>query len=80
MGLLSAPIRGLLWVFQEVADRAEEELYGDEPVKAELTELYLGLEAGTVSEEQFEQREAELVQRLEEIEQRRLHRSGRERR
>lgn len=67
MGLLSAPFRGLLRVFEEVADRADEELYGEDAIKAELADLYMRLEAGTITEEEFEQREAELVQRLEEI-------------
>ena len=44
MGLLSAPFRGLLRVFEEVAQRAEHELYDDDAVKAELLDLYQRLE------------------------------------
>lgn len=69
MGLLSIPFRGMIRVFEEVAKRAEEEIYNEDAVKAELTELYLKLEAGGISEEDFERHEAELVERLEEIEQ-----------
>ena len=76
MGLLTAPFRGLLRVFEEVADRAEQELYDDDAVKAELTELYFSVENGSLSEKQFERREAELVQRLEEIQERQRQRSG----
>lgn len=68
MGLLSAPFRGMLRVFEEVADRAERELYDEDAVKAELTDIYMRLEAGSLTEEEFGRREAELVQRLEEIE------------
>jgi hypothetical protein len=60
--------RGLLKVFEEVAQRAEQVLYDEDAVKAELTEIYLKLEAGALTEEEFGKREAELVQRLEEIE------------
>lgn len=68
MGLLSIPFRGMIRVFEEVAKRAEEEIYNEDAVKAELTDLYMKLEAGGITEEEFERREAELVQRLEEIE------------
>ena len=68
MGLISTPFRGLLAVFEKIAERAEEELYDEEAVRTELTEAYQQLEAGELSEEAFEKREAELVERLEMIE------------
>ena len=71
MGLLSLPCRGLLRVFEEIAERADQELYSEDAVTAELTELYARLEAGALAEEAFALREAELVNRLEEIEARR---------
>lgn len=77
MGLLTAPFRGLLRVFEEVAERAEHELYNEDAVRAELTDLYLKLEAGALGEDEFARREADLVERLEQIEQRQRRRSGR---
>jgi len=80
MGLLSAPFRGLLWVFEEVAKRAEQELYDEDAVKTDLTDLYMKLEAGSITEEEFGRQEAELVKRLEAIEEHKKHkrrRSGR---
>ena len=80
MGLLSAPFRGLLWIFEEVAKRAEQELYDEDAVKAELMDLYMKLEAGSITEEEFGRQEAELVKRLEAIEEHKQHkqrRSGR---
>lgn len=68
MGLLFAPFRGLIRVFEEVADRVEQELYDEDAVKAELTDIYMRLEAGSLTEEEFGKREAELVKRLDEIE------------
>ncbi|HUU01256.1 MAG TPA: gas vesicle protein GvpG [Myxococcota bacterium] len=67
MGLLSAPFRGLLRVFEEVADRADQELYNEDAVKAELTDIYMQIEAGSLTEDEFNRRETELVNRLEEI-------------
>lgn len=71
MGILSAPVNGLLRVFEEIAQRAESEIYDDEAVKAELTALYSKFEAGAISEKDFEEQEMALALRLEEIEQRR---------
>ena len=76
MGILSTPFRGLIKVFEEIAGRAEEELYNEDAVKAELMALYRKLEAGALSEEDFEQQEAQLVQRLEEIEEHKKARAG----
>ena len=77
MSLVTLPFRGLLRVFEEIADRAEQELYDEDAVKAELMELYRKLEAGSLSEEDFAQHEARLVERLEEIDERKKRRAGR---
>lgn len=74
MSFLTFPFRGLLRVFEEVAERAEDELYNEDAVMAELTELYKQLEAGALSEEEFNEHEAELVEKLEAIEE---HKRGR---
>jgi len=68
LGLISAPMRGLFRIFREVADRAEAEMYDEEGVKAELMAAYRQLEDGSITEEAFAEREAELVERLDEIE------------
>jgi len=70
MGLLSAPFSGLLRVFKEVAQRAEDELYDGDAIRAQLIEIYTQLEAGSLSEEEFGRQEAALVARLEEIDER----------
>jgi hypothetical protein len=68
MGLFSTPLRGVCWILEQIADRAEEALYDLDAVRAALADLYLKVETGALSEAEFERREAELVQRLEEIE------------
>jgi hypothetical protein len=75
MGILTWPFNGLIRIFEEVAERAEHEMYNEEAVMAELTELYRKLESGDLSEEEFGRREVSLVQRLEEIEARNRRRS-----
>lgn len=77
MGILSTPLRGLLRVFEEVAAKAEQEMFDDQAVKVELMALHASLEAGNISEEAFEAKELELVERLEMIE---AHKAGKQRR
>lgn len=64
MGLLSMPWSGLLRVFEEVAAKAEDELYSVDNVKAELIALHRRFEAGGMSEEEFDRLEVEILQRL----------------
>ncbi len=73
MGIISSPMRGLFRIFREVADRAEAEMYDEDAVKAELMATYRQLEEGAITEEAFAEREAELVERLDEIDR---HRKG----
>lgn len=78
MGFLSAPFRGLVKVFEEIAERAEGELYNEDAIKAELMDLYKKLESGVINEEEFGPREAELVERLEAIEEHKRVKAGHE--
>ena len=53
---------------KKLHEMAMEELLDEDKVRADLKELYVLLESGKISEEEFELREEELVVRLEEIE------------
>jgi len=64
--LLLLPIRGPLWVFKQIHDIAQKELANEaEAVTAELSELYMMLETGQITEAEFNAREKELLDRLE---------------
>jgi hypothetical protein len=52
-------------LFKELARKAREEWLDDESVKQELQELYGLLEAGRISDREFESRECRLLERLE---------------
>src|SRR5437870_5771246 len=65
--LLNAPGKAILFVFQELARKAQEELLDDESVKRELQEIYNLLSSGKISEAEFEGRENGLLERLEQI-------------
>jgi len=67
--ILLAPLRGLLLVFREVHDAAQQELAGEqEAIRAELYQAYMMLETGQITPGQFEAREEELLERLEQLE------------
>jgi hypothetical protein len=66
--LLMAPARGLLWIFQEIHRAAQEEQVTDaESITAELSALYMRLETGKLTEEEFDAEEKLLLGRLDQI-------------
>lgn len=66
--LLMSPIKGVLWVFREIHDAAEQELAGEsEAITAALSELYMKLETGQITEEQFDAQEKVLLDRLDRL-------------
>ncbi|WP_432075302.1 gas vesicle protein GvpG [Streptomyces wuyuanensis] len=72
MGLLgellllpAAPVRGTFWVLRQVADEAERRYYDPSTIRRELSQLEHQLEAGEIDEEEFDRREDELLDRLE---------------
>ena len=64
MILLTWPVHGLVAVFKEVIRQAEDALYDEAALHAELTSLYKRLEAKEISEADFERWESELAERL----------------
>jgi hypothetical protein len=64
--ILFYPIKGINWIFIKIHELAEEELSGEaDRIRESLTELYMQLETGEISEEEFEQQEAVLLDRLD---------------
>ncbi|GKQ39468.1 gas vesicle protein GvpG [Streptomyces sp. A012304] len=60
-----APVRGSAWVIEQVLHEAERIYYDPSAVRAELSRLEERLEAGEITEEEFDQAEDELLDRLE---------------
>ncbi|MEW2287713.1 gas vesicle protein GvpG [Streptomyces sp. NPDC047841] len=72
MGLISevlllpfAPVRGSAWAIGHVLREAERIYYDPATVRAELARLEEQLQAGEITEEEFDRREDELLDRLE---------------
>ncbi|MGK4585247.1 gas vesicle protein GvpG [Kitasatospora sp. HPMI-4] len=67
LALPVAPVRGTIWVLERVVEAAEDEYYDPVPIQQELVALENALLAGDIDEETFNQREDELLDRLDEI-------------
>jgi hypothetical protein len=66
--LLLAPAKGVLWVFKEIHEAAQQELAGEsDAITASLTELYMKLDTGQITEVEFDAQEKVLLDRLDRI-------------
>lgn len=64
--ILLFPVKGINWIFRQIHEIAEEELAGEaERLRDSLTELYMMLETGQITEEEFEEQEKQLLDRLD---------------
>lgn len=67
--ILLFPMRSLLFIFKEIHKTALEEIHQQaENIRQELSALYLKLESGELTESEFDEREADLLDRLDELE------------
>ncbi len=66
--ILLSPVKGLFYIFKQIHHAAEEEFLNEEGVSAQLSELYMMLETGKITEEEFNQQESALLDRLDQIE------------
>ena len=60
-----APVRGTIWVAEQLAEQAARELDDETAVRRLLAEAELELDRGTLTVMEFEQVEDELLERLE---------------
>ena len=66
-GLLTlplAPVRGVVWVAERVAEEVERELYDEGNIRRQLLQLELDYDDGKLSDEERSAQEEILLQRL----------------
>ena len=69
--ILMAPAHGLLWIFKEIHHAVEEEQANEaEAITTKLSELYMMLETGQMTEAEFDAAEKTLLDRLDAIKER----------
>ena len=64
---ISLPMAGMKFVFQQIADLADQELNDEGTLREQLLLLQVQLEEGDIDEDDFAEREAELLARMREI-------------
>jgi len=66
--ILLFPIKGIFYVFRQIHNAAEEEFLDEEGISNQLSELYMMLDTNKITEEEFNEKEGILLDRLDEIE------------
>ncbi len=74
--LLFAPISGFKFILNTLAKVAEEQYTDDAPIKERLLQLQVQLDEGEITEEEYIEQEAEILQRLRDIENRKREMAG----
>jgi len=60
-----APVRGVAWIGEQIAEEADRELDVEARIRRELGRLTLDHELGNLSVEEFERREDALLEELQ---------------
>jgi hypothetical protein len=69
--ILLFPMRSILWIFRELYNSAQQEMENEaDSITAELSDLYMMLETERITEDEFDTREKQLLDRLEIIQER----------
>ena len=69
LGLPLAPVRGVMWLAEQILEQAEEQFYDPARIRAQLEQVDEARRSGELSEEECVEIENELLQRL-------MHRRG----
>src|SRR5579872_3286592 len=67
---LTLPMAGMKFVFKQVADLADQELNDEENLREQLLLLQVQLEEGDIDDDDFAEREADILARLRVIKER----------
>jgi len=70
-GLLTSPvlgpIRGVHWLASKLTEAAENEFLDESKVRGELSELQMSLDMSDITEEEYDEQEGVLMERLNAI-------------
>jgi hypothetical protein len=65
--ILLAPLKGVIWMGQKLGDMAQKEMTDTGRIKEELMRLQLQFELDEISQAEYDQKENELLDRLDAI-------------
>ncbi len=61
---ITAPVAGFRFIMEQLVDMAEREVYDEGRIREELLLLQLRLEDGEITEEEYQDQEADIITRL----------------
>ena len=61
---LTAPVNGTIWVIEQLRDKALAEISDPDKLRADLIQLRINYERGTLTEEDYSQQSDEIWERL----------------
>jgi len=66
--ILFFPCKSLIWIFKEIHNATQQEIINDaDSITLQLSELYMMLETGKITETEFDEKEKVLLDRLDKI-------------
>jgi len=65
--ILLAPLKGVIWLGKKVNEVCEKKLYDEGGIKEELMALQLQFELDEINEQEYDEKEKELLERLDAI-------------
>ncbi len=65
---ITGPLEGIIWMGEQILERASEELDSKENLQKKLLALQLAFDLGEISEEDYDAQEEELLLALEALE------------
>ncbi len=74
--LLTLPIDGIKFVFRTILKTAEEQYLDDAPLQEALLELQAQFDNGDVTEDEYAERQAEILRALREVQHRKMEMAG----
>ena len=65
--ILLAPLKGVIWLCKKVNEVGEKKLYDKDSIKEELMALQLQFELDEINEQEYNEKENELLDRLDAV-------------
>lgn len=63
--ILFSPVNGVVWLGEKVKEAAEADIFDESKIYESLFALQMKLELGEITEEEYQEREKELMERME---------------
>lgn len=65
--ILFSPLHGVVWLAERVKEATEADMFDESKIRESLLALQMKLELEEITEEEYQERETELMERMDEI-------------